>query len=318
MGGSQSIGVPIEVQTDSFVIESSKVKDKKNMCKEDNLVGNLQFSKSGLKHSAKEPLKYKNLLSLQNHFDIKNEPRNPENSNFQIDLNLLFHELSEICTKMEYFEAFNTISNSKISNTNRLKNSILIISELKHLIYERINFASGIIQKKLHSKAKTKKSKLRTKEEIRKCEIQIKEYTEIGIKLKNIEQKVELVMNKGLSLNQALIDSPEDPIIVTSGNIENHQQRIKEQILFLENLLNENYVCPIGGTILTDPVIDDDGHTYERENILEWFRKSNYSPITHKLMASKNLKPNYFIRSQIEDLKSKIGILKNKINQELK
>ena len=292
--------------------------DLKIISKEENSVKKI-LSKSGFKHSAKEPLKYKNLLGIQNHFDIKKEKGKPENSNFQIDINILFKEISEICLKMDYFtESKDIITNSEISNTKRVKNAILIISELKNLIDEQININKGIIEKKLQSNAKTKKSKLRTKEEIMKSEIKIQEYTEIGETLRNIEQKIESVMDKGLSLQKALIDSPDDPIILISKPLENHQEGIKEQILLLENVLNENYVCPIGQTILTDPVIADDGQTYERQNILKWFKKSNYSPITNEFMASKDVKPNFFASTQIEDLKTKIQILKSKINQQLK
>ena len=319
MGNSNSKKEPKEVKTYPIQLKPTIIKmGKENISDEDNLVVNL-LPKSGFKPSAKEPLKYKNLLSIENHFDIKNKHMKPENSTFQIDLNLLFQEISEICVKMNYIDkSKNIISNfEKMPNTKRIKNAILVISELKNLLEERI-YIKGILEKNLQPNEKPKKaqkSKLRAKEEIKKSGITKKEYTEIRETLMNIEQKIESVMDKGLSLQQALIDSPDDPIILISNPLEKHQEAIKEQILVLEKVLNEYFVCPIGLSILTDPVIADDGQTYERQNILEWFNKSNYSPITHKSMTSKYLKPNFFASTQIEDLKTKIKILKNKLNQ---
>ncbi len=33
----------------------------------------------------------------------------------------------------------------------------------------------------------------------------------------------------------------------------------------------ESFICPIGEEIMTDPVFDALGHTYERKNIEAWF-----------------------------------------------
>lgn len=33
-----------------------------------------------------------------------------------------------------------------------------------------------------------------------------------------------------------------------------------------------SFLCPVGYSIMTDPVITLDGHTYERGNIERWFR----------------------------------------------
>jgi len=38
----------------------------------------------------------------------------------------------------------------------------------------------------------------------------------------------------------------------------------------------EEYICPVTQDIMVDPVIAQDGHTYERKNITEWVEKKRY------------------------------------------
>ena len=50
---------------------------------------------------------------------------------------------------------------------------------------------------------------------------------------------------------------------------------------------------------MSDPVIADDGFTYERKNIQNWFVKSNISPITGLLLPSLKLIPNRALKHTI-------------------
>lgn len=65
----------------------------------------------------------------------------------------------------------------------------------------------------------------------------------------------------------------------------------------------------ITGTLLVDPVIAEDGHTYERRAISEWFRRRAppTSPLTHEEMGT-SLKQNYAIRAIVEDLATSPGL----------
>ena len=65
----------------------------------------------------------------------------------------------------------------------------------------------------------------------------------------------------------------------------------------------QEYLCPITYVMMTDPVFDCNGHTYERSAIEEWFGKSWMSPITHSRVTNKNLTPNILLRGQISDFK---------------
>lgn len=63
--------------------------------------------------------------------------------------------------------------------------------------------------------------------------------------------------------------------------------------------INDILICPITQQIMTDPVSDADGNTYERTAILEWLRLNNTSPITRRPMTPNELVPNRMVRDLI-------------------
>ena len=66
----------------------------------------------------------------------------------------------------------------------------------------------------------------------------------------------------------------------------------------------------ISGSLLVDPVIAEDGHTYERSTIREWFRRCAQqptSPLTHERMGT-DLRRNFAVRAIVEDLASSPGL----------
>eukprot|EP00005_Dracoamoeba_jomungandri_P002437 CAMPEP_0174253550 /NCGR_PEP_ID=MMETSP0439-20130205/2918_1 /TAXON_ID=0 /ORGANISM="Stereomyxa ramosa, Strain Chinc5" /LENGTH=248 /DNA_ID=CAMNT_0015334633 /DNA_START=75 /DNA_END=821 /DNA_ORIENTATION=- len=59
-------------------------------------------------------------------------------------------------------------------------------------------------------------------------------------------------------------------------------------------------VCPISLELMTDPVLAEDGHTYDRASIEQWFTTHNTSPLTNLKLTSKVLIPNMLVRNLIE------------------
>ena len=68
---------------------------------------------------------------------------------------------------------------------------------------------------------------------------------------------------------------------------------------YFETLIRPDIICPISLSIMVDPVIAADGHTYERLYIEKWFIKSNNSPKTNKVLHNKKLISNYNLKSII-------------------
>lgn len=60
-----------------------------------------------------------------------------------------------------------------------------------------------------------------------------------------------------------------------------------------------DFVCPITHETMCDPVVAQDGHTYERTAIERWFMQSSISPCTNVRIA-KTLTPNYALRKVME------------------
>ena len=59
-------------------------------------------------------------------------------------------------------------------------------------------------------------------------------------------------------------------------------------------------VCSITTTLLTEPVIAADGHTYEKAAITEWLKTSDRSPLTNQRLDNKTLIPNRRMTSIIK------------------
>lgn len=76
------------------------------------------------------------------------------------------------------------------------------------------------------------------------------------------------------------------------------------------------FVCPITLGLITNPVVAEDGHSYERESIEQWLTSRHNSPLTNKPIYSKRLIVNYNLRAQIVDFLEKlIASTKEKANQ---
>jgi len=58
-------------------------------------------------------------------------------------------------------------------------------------------------------------------------------------------------------------------------------------------------ICPIGHSVMRDPVVCEDGHSYERCNIVRWFAKHTTSPLTGKKLRHTNIIPNLALRKTI-------------------
>jgi len=69
-------------------------------------------------------------------------------------------------------------------------------------------------------------------------------------------------------------------------------------------------VCPITQECFVEPVVADDGNTYERKSILTWFHcGKTRSPVTNEIMKTRNLVPNRNISAMALAHREKLGIL---------
>ena len=61
------------------------------------------------------------------------------------------------------------------------------------------------------------------------------------------------------------------------------------------------YLCPITGEVMEDPVTTADGHAYERAAIAQWLQAHDTSPVTNAQLPHRNLAPAHALRQLIEE-----------------
>jgi hypothetical protein len=66
------------------------------------------------------------------------------------------------------------------------------------------------------------------------------------------------------------------------------------------NIDVEDLTCPITQSLFLDPVMTCDGHTYEHDAIIEWFKKHNTSPMSNIVLIDKNFIPNITMKKLVE------------------
>lgn len=71
----------------------------------------------------------------------------------------------------------------------------------------------------------------------------------------------------------------------------------------------QDFVCPITHEIMIDPVMVEDGFSYERAAIMEWFAKDkSTSPMTNCVLTSTNVFENEKLKREIENYMKKLDI----------
>lgn len=61
----------------------------------------------------------------------------------------------------------------------------------------------------------------------------------------------------------------------------------------------QEFLCPISMNIMKEPVIMEDGHTYEKECIKEWLTRSSKSPLTREEITLIGMRTNYALKTSI-------------------
>lgn len=74
-----------------------------------------------------------------------------------------------------------------------------------------------------------------------------------------------------------------------------------------ENHIPLELLCPITNEIMNSPVTADDGFTYEKTAIKEWFdRGKTTSPMTNEELHSKDLMENRDLKLKIDEFLKKM------------
>ncbi|CAF3757734.1 unnamed protein product [Adineta steineri] len=67
---------------------------------------------------------------------------------------------------------------------------------------------------------------------------------------------------------------------------------------------NESLLCPITLELFVNPVLAEDGHSYERRAIEEWIRQHGTSPLTRQPLSIEHLRPNYTLKRIVDSFET--------------
>jgi hypothetical protein len=75
-----------------------------------------------------------------------------------------------------------------------------------------------------------------------------------------------------------------------------------KKALLLSNASNipQAFLCPLTWEVMRDPVVDSNGHTYDRSAIEHWLQTNKRSPLTNTLLRRSRLKPNHALKDAID------------------
>jgi serine/threonine protein kinase len=68
-----------------------------------------------------------------------------------------------------------------------------------------------------------------------------------------------------------------------------------------DTVIPRDLQCPINFTLFIDPVVANDGHTYERSAITRWISQNPRSPITRDILFLDRLNPNRIVKKMVDD-----------------
>ncbi|CAF0849338.1 unnamed protein product [Adineta steineri] len=116
------------------------------------------------------------------------------------------------------------------------------------------------------------------------------------------KQDSKNIIIQDLKFKCAFVDEQQAAIV--SNNSHEHRQLDARNMD--TSITTSSLVCPITFQLFHEPVVAEDGHTYEQSAIIEWVQKNHTSPITRQPLSIGKLRPNYTIKSMVQEFETKI------------
>lgn len=95
--------------------------------------------------------------------------------------------------------------------------------------------------------------------------------------------------------------------IIKPGVDDEIDQLIADNFGGSEDNVPHEYKCPITMELMRDPVVAEDGHTYERKVIEQHLSVRLKSPMTNAVLSTKMVFPNHLLRSMIRNHKMPVA-----------
>jgi hypothetical protein len=98
-------------------------------------------------------------------------------------------------------------------------------------------------------------------------------------------------------------DSPEESL-TTEAKINEPEPPVQKSIFAKDTEPYKDWICPISFKLMSDPVVAQDGNSYERSEIETWLSKNSTSPMDRTEILDKTLYKNIALKTTIQLWKS--------------
>lgn len=75
--------------------------------------------------------------------------------------------------------------------------------------------------------------------------------------------------------------------------------------------LEEIFTDPICYEVMTDPVVDSCGHTFERTSIVRWLQQHNTCPLSQYRIVENELATNFTVKNALDIINRNGGLVRN-------
>jgi hypothetical protein len=240
----------------------------------------------------------------------------------KIKYNTAYQFIAWIVLTSLFLQSCSSLENSLIPiNKNPIEHTsaLALIKQIKPLVGKQL-IAQGGHKVTFYEEAGELKANVIVKapQGFSKSYKELNVYVEQGAELASLPYLSKLAQEYRIQLQLAKGGQPAKVMVykgaglmggMLEGEEEAQEEEEVEQGLGDEGIPDECF-CPISQEIMEDPVIAQDGHTYERTAIQQWFGTGRRtSPKTGARLLSIELLPNYTMRSLIQDLKARIPVL---------
>ena len=94
------------------------------------------------------------------------------------------------------------------------------------------------------------------------------------------------------------------------------KERIEPRIEALETNYSVGHKCPITTCVMSEPVTDCFGDTYDKQALLDYRKDTTISPVQEKRWNNKKVTPNFVIKEQIDCQRDENTSKKTKLEEE--
>ena len=77
----------------------------------------------------------------------------------------------------------------------------------------------------------------------------------------------------------------------------------------------KSYICPLTMSVMFDPVLDNEGNSYERKALMQWLEKNQISPVSRQPMSKRLVVPNIALREAIHNHMGPSWVAQKKVDE---